>query len=158
ESTRSGANKASSFGENWIAPDAWALPVPVSERLWVTYPAQLYPNSFAVELGGGTAPAPLPRTEVRIHPESGLFSYIGAPPQGAAVVSFHCGFSSPIGAGGFDERVLETINQPATVATVSGGSGLDAALAAATGSCTIEIADTLTYPGLATPFNLPAPP
>jgi hypothetical protein len=158
QSSRSGANKASSFGEDWIEPDAWALPVPVSETLWITYPDQLYPNSFAVDFGGGTTPAPLPRTDVRIHPERGVLSYVGAPPLGAPVVSYHSGFSSPIGAGGFDERVLETIDQPATVATVNGGGGLDAALAAVTGSGTVEIADTLTYPGLAAPFNLPAPP
>ena len=157
QSRRSGANKATSFGEDWISPDEWALPTPVSETLWATYPDQLYPNSFAVDLGGGAAPAPLLRTDVRIHPEAGVFSYVGVPPQGAPVVGYHFGFSSTIGAGGFDERTLESIDQPATLATVSDGAGLDGALAAITGDGTVEIADSLTYPGLAAPFDLPTP-
>ena len=150
----------SGFGEDWIAPDEWALPVPISEALWATYPDRLYgPGaSLSVDLGGGVSPAPLPRADVSLNPQTGVFSYVGPPPDGAPVVFYHFGFSSPIGAGGFDERALETLAQPALVATVSGAAGLDAALAAVSGTGTVEIADSLTYPGLAAPWTLPALP
>jgi hypothetical protein len=150
------SRSAASFGEGWVSPDEWQLPVAVHEVLWTSYPDQLYPAAFWVGLGGGSAPAPLPRDALRIQPEGGVFSFVAAPPQGEIVTQYHFGFMSGIGAGGFPERLLEEVDQPAAVSTVSGGTGLDAALAAVAADATVEIADSLTYPGLTAALNLPA--
>ncbi|WP_068076546.1 hypothetical protein [Novosphingobium lentum] len=146
------------FGEDWISPDEWNLPVRVRETLWCAYPDELYPVSFAVDLTGGPTPAPRPRGDVRIHPETGVFSFVDPADTTSPVVDYHFGFSARIGAGGFDERVLSIIDQPPISASVTGGSGLDAALAAIAGTETVEIADSLTYPGIAAALVLPVPP
>ncbi|MBV8972492.1 MAG: hypothetical protein JO290_09405, partial [Sphingomonadaceae bacterium] len=93
-----------------------------------------------------------------IHPETGVFSFTNPADATRPVVEYHFGFSARIGAGGFDERVLPTIDEPAISASVSGGGGLDAALAAIAGTGTVEIADSLTYPGVAAAITLPVPP
>ena len=157
-SNRNGSGAATGYGEDWLSPDEWDLPGRIRESLWKAYPDALYPVSLAVELGGGAAPAPLPRSDLTVHPERGLFSFTGAPPDGQLVTACHFGFSSRIGAGGFDERILEKLEQPALLATVGGGAGLDAALAAVTQSGTVEIADSLTYPGVAADLTLPPAP
>ena len=156
-SDRIGDSKISGFGEEWIAPDEWSLPLPVTDARWAAYPDRLYPASFSVDLAGGTAPAPRPRAEVRIHPQAGLFSFADASDATAPLVDYHFGFSSRIGAGGFDERLLEELDLPPATTSVRGGSGLDAALAAIAGTETIEIADSLTYAGIAGGLTLPAP-
>jgi hypothetical protein len=157
-SSRIADAKIKGFGEDWIAPDEWNLPLPISKTLWATYPDQLYPLSCSVDLAGGPAPAPRPRSEVRIHPETGVFSFADPTDTSEPVVDYHFGFSSRIGAGGFDERLLETIDQPPIFTSVNGGSGLDAALAGIAGTETIEIADSLTYPGVGAGLTLPVPP
>lgn len=156
-SNRIADQKITGFGEDWISPDEWNLPVRVRETLWSAYPDQLYPASFSVDLTGGPTPTPRPRGEVRIHPETGVFSFVDPADTTSPVVDYHFGFSARIGAGGYDERVLAQIDQPAISASVSGGSGLDAALAAIVGTGTVEIADSLTYPGLAAALTLPVP-
>jgi hypothetical protein len=143
-----------SFGEDWISPDEWQLPVAVRDTLWRSYPDQLYPSAFWVGVDE-TPPAPAPRDALRIQPERGVFSFVGASPTGRLVTFYHFGFMSEIGAGGFPERPLEPLAQPAAVTTVSGGSGLDTALAGVTADATVEIADSLTYPGPAA-LALPA--
>ena len=146
---------SASFGEHWVSPDEWQLPVAVREVLWDSYPDQLYGTAFWVALGGGTSPAQLKRDEVRIHPERGVFSFVAAPPAGEILTQYHFGFMSDIGAGGFPERLLEPIAQPAAVTTVGGGSGLATALDALTADATVQIIDSLTYPGPTTPVTLP---
>jgi hypothetical protein len=144
---------AASFGDDWVSPDEWQLPVAVREVLWNAYPDQLYPNAFWVGMVSGT-PAPLPRDEVNIHPEQGVFSFAGTRPQGTVVTQYHFGFMSQIGAGGFPERLLESIQQPAATTTVQGGSGLSTALGAVAADATIQITDSLTYPGPTAPITL----
>ena len=145
-----------SFGEDWISPDEWQLPVAVREVLWDSYPDQLYPAAFSVGMVSGNSTSPLLRDEVRIHPEQGLFSFVGAPPQGVVVTQYHFGFMSEIGAGGFPERLLEPIDQPAAMTHVSGGAGLATALGAIAADATVEITDSLTYPALTVPVTLSA--
>ncbi len=145
-----------SFGEDWVSPDEWQLPVAVREVLWDTYPDQLYPAAFWVGLGGGTSPAPVKRDEVRIHPERGVFSFVAAPPVGTILTQYHFGFMSAIGAGGFPQRLLEPITQPTAVTTVSGGSGLASALGAVAADATVQITDSFTYQGPTSPLSLPA--
>jgi hypothetical protein len=145
---------AESFGEDWVAPNEWQLPVAVREVLWDEYPDQLYPSAFWVGFGGGPGPAPLDRSLLNIHPERGVFSFVNRPPRGTLVTYYHYALMSMIGAGGFPPALLESIAYPTTTVTVSGGSGLDAALAGITGDSTISIADSSTYAGLASPLNL----
>jgi hypothetical protein len=147
---------SASFGEDWVSPDEWQLPVAVREVLWNAYPDQVYPAAFWVGLGGGSAPAPQPHDTVRIQPEFGLFSFVATPPVGEIVTQYHFGFMSDIGAGGFPEALLEPIDQPATMKTVSGASGLATALGAVAADATVQITDSLTYPGFTVPVTLPA--
>jgi hypothetical protein len=139
---------ASSFGAGWVSPDQWDLPVPVRSILWQNFPAQLYGSAFSVEVceGVGVAPVTLPPGAVSVHPERGLFSFTGTPPEGIVVTKYQFGFMSPIGAGGFDEGILEPVTQPPVTATVSGGGGaLATALTRLTHAATIEVDDSLTY-------------
>lgn len=144
-----------SFGEAWVSPDEWTLPVPVRESLWASFPAELYGPAFSVGLGAGGTYAASPASDVRIHPEQGLFSFVAAPPAGEILTTYHFGFSSMIGAGGFDERFVSQIDEPALLASVSGGAGLDAALAGVTASGAVEIGDSMTYAGPTAALNLP---
>jgi hypothetical protein len=145
-----------SFGEAWVSPDEWRLPVPVRETLWDSFPADLFPTAFSVGLGAGGTYAPMLASDVRIRPEEGVFSFTAAPPVGEILTTYHFGFSSMIGAGGFDERFVEPVDEPALLATVSNGTGLDTALAGITGTGAVEIADSMTYPGLAAGLALAA--
>lgn len=138
---------AASFGDDWVTPDEWQLPVAVRDVLWQTYPDQLYPSAFWVGLDAGPAPAPLSRDQLSIHPDSGRFSFVGAVPQGTPVTSYHFALMSTVGAGGFPSALLESLALPTAVSHVAGGSGLDTALAAIAGDATIEIGDSLTYAG-----------
>jgi hypothetical protein len=141
------SRSAESFGEHWVSPDEWQLPVAIREVLWRTVPDRLYPAAFWVGFGGGLSPAVQPRSNVLVHPERGRFSFVGTAPQGTIATAYHFGFLSEIGAGGYDERVLPEIAQPAATTTVAGGTGLDTALAGINADATIEIGDTMTYPG-----------
>ena len=150
------SRSAISFGDHWVSPDEWQLPVAVREVLWRTVPDRLYPTAFWVGLGGGLSPAIQPRTDLLIHPEHGRFSFVGTTPQGTIATAYHFGFLSEIGAGGYDERILTSIEQPAAIVPVAGGSGLDTAIAGIAADATLEIADSMTYRGPTATFALPA--
>jgi hypothetical protein len=145
---------SASFGDDWVSPDAWQLPVPVPDALWNAYPDQLYPSAFWVGVGGGTSPAPLSRDQLRIYPERGLFSFIGAPPEDL-VSHYHFGFMSTIGAGGYPSTLVEPIATPVALTTVTGGTGLEGALTAVAGDATVRITDSLTYLGPTGTLALP---
>jgi hypothetical protein len=82
-SSRIGTDSSNSFGDDWVSPNEWELPVAVREVLWNAYPDQLYGPAFSVELGvAGAPPAPVPREQVLIHPETGQFSFTASPPEG----------------------------------------------------------------------------
>lgn len=144
------------FGEQWVAPQEWKLPTPVRQALWDIAPAELYPRAFSVGMGGGVAPALADLSTLWIDPTIGRFRFPGGAPLGQLSTSYCFGLSGPVGAGGFDERLLEALDQPATTATPAQGLGLDAALAAVTADATIEIADSVTYAGPAATLNVPA--
>ncbi len=152
----SSRTSSANFGEAWISPDEWMLPVPVRETLWDAFPDKLFPAAFSVGLGAGGTYAPMTTADVKIHPEEGRFSFVAAPPIGNIQTAHHVGFSSMIGGGGFDVRFVSKIDEPAVTATVSGGTGLDTALAAIAGDGAIEIADSMTYPGPTAALALPA--
>jgi len=150
-SSRTSAN----FGDDWVSPDEWQLPVAVRGVLWNDYPDLLYSAAFWVGLGGGTAPAVQARDTLRIQPEHGLFSFVAAPPAGEVLTQYHFGFMSTIGAGGFPAALLETIAQPGAVTALSGGNGLATALGGITADATVQITDSRTYPGPTAPVTLP---
>jgi hypothetical protein len=129
---------AASFGDDWVSPNEWQLPVRISEPLWSAYPDQFFGPAFAVLASDGTA---IPRADLTIHPDSGLFSFIGGPPEGGLITQYCFGLMSTLGAGGFSPSLLETISLPSAVTKLTGG----AALPALTASVTIEIGDSLTY-------------
>jgi hypothetical protein len=143
------------FGEHWVSPDEWQVPVAVRSVLWNSYPDQLYPAAFWVGLGGGVSPAPVARDQVMIHPQHGLFSFVATPLAGEILTQYHFGFMSDIGAGGFPDQLLEPVTFPASVTTLSGGTGLATALGALTADTTINIADSRTYAGPTAPVTLP---
>jgi hypothetical protein len=129
------------------------LPVPIREVLWRKFPHKLYPGAFSVGLMAGGTSAPVPRKTLSVHPEMGRFSFKGATPAGTITASYYFGLLSEIGAGGYDDAILDQygdttlsqLEQLPPSAAVSGGQGLDAALAAVTSNATVEIADSLTY-------------
>ena len=151
-----GSRTSASFGESWVSPDEWQLPVPVRDVLWQAFAAHLYGSACWVGLRGGNAPAQMPSSAVRVHPERGLFSFVVPPPQGTIVAGYNFGFMSQIGAGGFDERILESLPVVGETVAVSGGSGLSAALASLTATATVQITDSQTYAGPAAAWALPA--
>jgi hypothetical protein len=142
---------AASFGNDWVSPDAWQLPVPVTETLWNTYPDPLYPSAFAVLYGGGTAPAPVARQNITVHPETGLFSFTAAPPIGTVLTQYHIGLLGAVGAGGY------TLSPPAgLIVQADTPAALTAQVAAMAGDITVQVTNSITYPGLTSPLDIGA--
>jgi len=144
------------FAESWTPAREWQVPGPLTSSLETAitdtgtsppparppYPDADVPPRYG--LGGGWQPT-------SIWPEIGRFAAIALlSPPGPLTVDYQYGFSSTIGAGPYDRDLLG--NPPAIVGTetvVSGGTGLDTALAAAGATGTVTVADSLTYPALA---------
>ena len=91
----------------------------------------------------------------KVWPEIGRFAATPASPAGPLTVSYHCGFSSTVGAGPYNRGLLP---DPPTIVgaerIVTGGTGLNRALTAAgtTGTVTLgdsAAPDSATYPVLA---------
>jgi hypothetical protein len=140
---------AASFGDDWVSPNEWNLPGPVRDVLWNAYPDQLYPGAFAVEDNSGGTPAPMPYDGFSIHPETGLFSFLGGTPAGLDIVTKYCyGLMSTAGAGGNPLSLLTAAVVPASGQNVQGGgAGLTLALGAITADNSFIFQDTLTYAG-----------
>jgi len=140
---------SASFGDDWVSPDEWELPVAVRDVLWQQYPDQLYGPAFSVELGAGGAPAPVGQGELLIHPGTGQFSFKASPPIGTILTQYYFGLMSTVGAGGFPADLLETIALPAATSTVYDDSELDTALGTIAADATVEIQNSITYEGIA---------
>ncbi len=144
---------ATDFDEAWAAALEWQVPGPLSslleDALASTDP--LAGPSAAPDADPGSAPFPIQYLvggggQVdSIAPERGRFTLAsGSPSPGQ--VAYQYGFSATLGAGPYDRGLLG--GDPAVVgaeARVSGGSGLDAALAAAGATGTVTLSDSLTY-------------
>jgi hypothetical protein len=166
---------ARSFGVDWVSPQEWQLPTPISTPLLSVslsnptaqplYAAMdpdgitLHPNAVGVftrpgseyELIPSTAVTTFPQPpksspEIMIFPETGKFKTI-SPLNGPPFVVYWYGFPSTIGAGAYDRRVLgqPSATPPSPVKLVSGGTALDTALAAVGATGTVQINDSLTY-------------
>src|ERR1035441_7944974 len=84
------------WGENWISPSEWVLPVAIRQTLWNQLllsgtPQYLYGNAFWVGLMAGGVSAPVPVSTVTIHPERGRFSFPGGAPVGTITVNYSFG-------------------------------------------------------------------
>jgi hypothetical protein len=165
--------EAKSWGEHWVSPDEWMLSVPIREILWKTllpqppaaanglYSALFAPQSLSVGLMAGGTGAPIPLSQLSIHPDRGLFSFTSEAPAASAsvAVSYNFGLLSEIGAGGFDNGILSEISLPSTTVRVSGGNqalpSLDSVLSGISQDVVIQINDSLTYAGPTTSLSVP---
>ena len=103
------------------------------------------------------AGSPLEPVTIDIFPEVGQFRTASAPAAGL-VASYQYGFPATLGAGPYDRSLLADPPAPfAPVITVSGGTGLDAALATAAGDGTVEIGDSRTYASVLIANSTPSP-
>lgn len=146
------ARTAASYGNAWVSPDEWQLPGPVSAPLLRHYEAELYPDSVQVLRRAGSFEDEVDPSQVVVHPELGTFRVTTPIPADELAVSYHYGFSSTIGAGPFDRRIVgvDAVPAPDPVGdAVTGGGSLAAALGAAAPSGTATIGDSLTYDSVA---------
>jgi hypothetical protein len=146
-------DNADSWGEHWVSPDEWELPVAIRETLWNTVPDELYstgfaPQAFSVGMLAAGVGAALPSSQLRIHPERGRFSFTGGVPAGTLAVCYNFGLMGEVGAGGYDNSILKELDLPEVSATVSGGdiTQLNKDFGLVAGDAQIEIQDSLTYP------------
>ena len=158
-SQRAASSTSAAWGENWVSPDEWQLPVSIRETLWQmarqTAPGLLYDVAFSVGLLAGGTSAPVPQTALSIHPSTGRFSFPNGAPEGFLTTSYHFGLLSEIGAGGYDDGILTELPLPEPATALSGGTGLDAGLAALAADATLRIMDTLTYAGPVQSLSVP---
>lgn len=155
---------AASFGENWVSPDEWQLPVPIGPSLWRAEAVNLYllsgAGAFSVGLGTGPSSQTLAPSQLRIHPDTGRFSFVQGVPSGVLTSTYYFGFPSQIGAGAFDTSLLGTLTALPVLVKISGGvHGLANALPGLTPaavSTMFEITDSATYDVPATTLDVQA--
>jgi hypothetical protein len=142
---------AEAYGSQWVSPVEAQLPTPISQPLFDANSVSLYPDSLAV-FSGATSPPdtqPVPSSQLKVRPERGRFEWLGSPPFDA-VVNYHYGFSSEIGAGPYDRRIGgELPPTPAPASDLKGGGAALAVAGAVPQTGTLAIADSLTYAGAA---------
>jgi hypothetical protein len=136
------------FGDRWVSPEEFQLPMAIGEELWGTFRSALYPNppdalrSLGVFLKPGIAGYVLVNpADVDVYPERGRFKVHNPPVTGTVFGTYHYGFSSFIGAGPYDRRTRGDAPLPASALQVISGGGALNALAAGTTS----VEDSLTY-------------
>jgi hypothetical protein len=135
--------KQSSFGDNWVSPQEFQLPTAISQLLMEANMSDLYPLSAGVFRKPGSDYQLVPADKLKLFPEFGRFKITDASLAGPFFGTYHYGFSSRLGAGPYDRRVLgEKLSPvPNPVSNVSGGAALQ--LTAPAGTTTIT--DSLTY-------------
>ncbi|MDT7543558.1 MAG: hypothetical protein QOE33_3462 [Acidobacteriota bacterium] len=139
------------YGDNWVSPDEWQLPTPISSSLLLKEKDNLYADASGLNSVGvfqDSTASLVPSTDLKIDPERGRFKVLTSFDQDNLRAWYHHGFSSTIGAGFYDRRVLgeRAEPRPGAEATVSGGFGhLAATLAAVAPTGTVSIEDSLTY-------------
>ena len=163
------------LGDTWVSPEEWQLATPISTPLlaaalsdptgkpvYAAFAADsitLLPNSLGIFTMPGsfyelvdvsqvtTFPEPLNTShEAMVLPEVGQFALLH-PLAGPITVTYHYGFSAPMGAGPYDRRILgKTANPtPLPLASVSGGGDALLDLDAFPSIGTVTIGDSLTY-------------
>jgi hypothetical protein len=171
------AASSRAFGDAWVSPQEWQLPTPIStpllqsaltnsqlENLYASIDPDgttLLPNSLGVFTQPATSYDLIDASEVTTYPEAantshqimlvpetGRLAVLHPPLNGPLFVTYHYGFSSAIGAGPYDRRVLGQSANPAPgpLSSVKGGGGDLAAKLGAMGAVgTLAIGDSLTY-------------
>lgn len=156
------------YGTKWVSPEEWQLPTPISKplleldeakqldkegvvhKLYTSAPSINELNINSVGVFRSNTSNLVAFNDVSINPERGtltLKSPQARDPQNLLVWS-HYGFSSTIGAGAYDRRVLgETVESPPTPTQTRSGGGtvLSAPLATLAPRGTITLQDSLTY-------------
>ena len=142
-------------GDNWVPREEWQLPTAISKLLFAQETANLYPDpslypdsSVGVLQQQGSSFATVAPAKVTIYPEIGRFKVDPSLQNATLLVRYHYGFSSTIGAGPYDRRILggNLAPTPGTESTVSGGGdALVAPLGSVAPTGTVTIDDSLTY-------------
>jgi hypothetical protein len=166
------AKASRSFGDRWISPAEWQLPTTISQPLLEQELRHLYANEQGSlhsynALGifdriGNLIPVEQVTADTRdwagrkasfaflIDSEKGKVVKGEKAPTGANsfFVTYHYGFSSTIGAGAFDRRLLRQPTTPMpnpNSPVIGGGNTLVGSLSALTPTGTLSIQDSLTY-------------
>lgn len=170
------AKSSREFGDLWGSPDEWQLPTAISRSLLETdlqaEKSELYdeidptdntkfiPHSLGVYRRSGNsytllpAAIPTPKTparsapQVTIYPKQGRFKILNPQPDETIHITYHYGFSSTVGAGPFDRRLIVTTakNIPEPISEIAGGAdALTASLATLLPTGTLTLIDSLTY-------------
>jgi hypothetical protein len=156
------ARTTESYGNQWVSPVEAQLPTPISQPLFnaqLTPPASsppdpapvppfpLYPDSLAVYSTPtpdvDTEPLALAHLEVR--PPRGRV-YVAPSPAESVWVTYHYGFSSEIGAGPYDRRLVRTAPPSPDPEVIRSGGG---SIGSIPQSGTLTLNDSLTYAPLA---------
>ncbi|HEX3437632.1 MAG TPA: hypothetical protein VHT24_12755 [Pseudacidobacterium sp.] len=163
------------LGDTWVSAQEWQLPTPISTPLLrsalanaetQTLYAQLDPDGVTIRensLGFFTKPGSFyelidvsqvttaPEATgasyaLMVFPESGRFAQL-EPLNSPMTVTYHYGFSAPMGAGPYDRRIVGgTPNPtPAPVLNIAGGGSGIAGLMQLPAIGTVSINDSLTY-------------
>lgn len=162
--------------DNWVSPQEWQVATPISTpvlaaalRDRATYDVYaalapdgvtLQPNSLGVftkpgsfyELVDGSEVTTFPEPpagadSVMVFPETGEFGTLHAV-NGPLTVTYHYGFSAPLGAGPYDRRVLgqpTAAALPTPVSAIAGGGAALSALVTLPSTGTVSLNDSLTY-------------
>jgi hypothetical protein len=170
------ASPSRAFGDAWNSPQEWQLPTPISTPLLqsaLNDPAHeslyaalapdgitLLPNSLGAFRRPGVFYDLVPASDffdpathrATIFPEVGKLKVLNAPANDQVYVTYHYGFTSTLGAGPFDRRVLgqPPEPEPPPVTSMTGGAAaLAAPLGAVAPTGSVMISDSLTYTSVA---------
>jgi hypothetical protein len=134
--------KQANYGDNWVSPQEFQLPTAISQLLKDAHTPELYPLSVGV-YRVGTGYELIPSASVEVFPEVGRFKITDTTLAGPFFGTYHYGFSSEIGAGPYDRRILgQPLSPlPPPLSSVAGGGALSVAAPAGT----TTITDSLTY-------------
>jgi hypothetical protein len=141
------------YGDDWVSPEEWQLPTPISTALLKREMDHLYAtatsaNALAVYHQQGSFFDPVPTNQVTVYPEIGRLKLDAALLNATIRVGYHYGFSSDLGAGPYERRLRQQppTPMPAPLPPVSGGgNALVAPLNGLGATGTITIDDSLTY-------------
>jgi hypothetical protein len=138
---RSARSKEAAYGDHWVSSEEWQMPGPLRKSLYERERANLYPGSLELFRRAGSFYDSVDPAQVTVFPELGTFQVAAALQNETLLVSYRYGFSSLIGAGPYDRRIVKSppASGPATI--VSGGGALPAL--PTSGTTTIE--DSQTY-------------
>lgn len=160
------ARSTRAYGDKWVSPAEWQLPTPISTPLLqndLKLPADEQHLYAAIDPVDGTSillrslgvfrkPGSfydlVGPDKVKVFPERGRLTVLNPPANDTIFVTYHYGFSSSIGSGPFDRRILgeKLADQPDPKSVVNGGgNALSAPLAGLAPTGTITLGDSLTY-------------